>query len=146
MRPRSRCAWRTACRSMSSTWTTRTTSPGSSPASRSVRSSRRPRREGRARAFALSSGGDGGEWPAMTLLDDLLEDARERMHKSVEATASELGTVRTGRASPTLLDRIHVDYYGTQTPLKQLATISAPEARLLTIQPFDSTAIKAIEK
>jgi len=80
------------------------------------------------------------------MIDELLEDARERMHKSVEATVSELATVRTGRTSPNLLDRIVVDYYGTQTPLKQLATITAPEARLLTIQPFDSAAIKAIEK
>ena len=52
------------------------------------------------------------------LIDELLEDARERMHKSVEATAGELSTVRTGRASPSLLDRIHVDYYGAQTPLR----------------------------
>jgi ribosome recycling factor len=80
------------------------------------------------------------------MIDDLLEDARERMHKSVEATAGELGTVRTGRATPALLDRIHVDYYGAQMPLRQMATISAPESRLLTIQPFDSSAIKAIEK
>jgi len=82
----------------------------------------------------------------MALIDELIEDARERMHKSVEATSHELGSVRTGRASPSLLDRIHVDYYGTQTPLRQLATISAPEARLLTIQPFDASTIKAIEK
>ena len=54
--------------------------------------------------------------------------------------------MRTGRASPSLLDRIQVEYYGTMTPLRQLATISAPEARLLTIQPFDVSAIKAIEK
>ena len=82
----------------------------------------------------------------MSLIDDLIEDARERMHKSIEATVHELGSVRTGRASPTLLDRIQVEYYGTMTPLKQLATISAPEARLLTIQPFDASTIKAIEK
>ena len=80
------------------------------------------------------------------MIDELLEDARERMHKSVEATGQELGSVRTGRASPALLDRIQVDYYGAPTPLRQLATISAPEARLLTIQPFDSSSIKAIEK
>jgi ribosome recycling factor len=80
------------------------------------------------------------------MIDDLMADARERMHKSVEATASELATVRTGRASPSLLDRIHVDYYGALTPLRQLATISAPEARMLTIQPFDGSAIKTIEK
>ncbi len=80
------------------------------------------------------------------MIDDLLDDARERMHKAVEATGHELGSVRTGRASPALLDRIQVDYYGTATPLRQLATISAPEARLLTIQPFDASTIKAIEK
>src|SRR5579859_1555698 len=80
------------------------------------------------------------------LVGALLEDARERMHKSVEATRHEFGSVRTGRASPALLDRIMVDYYGAQTPLKQLATISAPEARLLTIQPYDKSSIKAIER
>jgi ribosome recycling factor len=80
------------------------------------------------------------------MIDELLEDARERMHKSVEATAGELGSVRAGRATPALVDRISVDYYGASTPLRQLATISAPEARLLTIQPFDASSIKAIEK
>ena len=68
------------------------------------------------------------------------------MHKSVEATQHEFGSVRTGRASPALLDRIVVDYYGTPTPLKQLATITAPEPRLLTIQPFDKGSFKAIER
>jgi ribosome recycling factor len=66
------------------------------------------------------------------MIDDLLEDARERMAKSVEATGNELGSVRTGRATPALLDRIQVDYYGAATPLRQLATISAPEARQTT--------------
>jgi ribosome recycling factor len=80
------------------------------------------------------------------LVQGLLEDARDRMHKSVESTHHEFGSVRTGRASPALLDRIVVDYYGTSTPLKQLATISAPEARLLTIQPYDKSSIKAIER
>ena len=80
------------------------------------------------------------------MLDDLTADARRRMQKSVDATKHEFGSVRTGRASTALLDRIQVDYYGTPTPLKQLATITAPEARLLTIQPFDSSAMKAIEK
>jgi ribosome recycling factor len=79
-------------------------------------------------------------------IDLLLDDARERMAKSVEAMRHELGSVRTGRASPALLDRIFVDYYGTQTPLKQLATVNAPEARLLTIQPYDKSSIKAIER
>lgn len=80
------------------------------------------------------------------LIDELIQDARDRMHKSVESTRHEFGSVRTGRASPALLDRITVDYYGTATPLKQLATINAPEARLLAIQPFDKSSIKAIER
>jgi ribosome recycling factor len=79
-------------------------------------------------------------------IDLLLEDARERMAKSVEAIRHELGSVRTGRASPALMDRIVVDYYGVATPLRQLATISAPEARMLTIQPYDRSSIKAIER
>ena len=80
------------------------------------------------------------------LIDELLADARERMAKSVESMRHEFGSVRTGRASPALLDRISVDYYGTSTALKQLATISAPEARMLTIQPYDKSSIKAIER
>jgi len=82
----------------------------------------------------------------MDLIDDLLADARMRMGKSVDSARGELATVRTGRASPHLLDRIGVDYYGTQTPLKQLANIAATEARLLTITPYDKSAIPAIEK
>jgi len=80
------------------------------------------------------------------LVDELLADAGERMQKSVEATRTEFATVRTGRASPHLLDRIEVDYYGTKTPLRQLANISASEARLLTVTPYDKSSIKAIEK
>jgi len=80
------------------------------------------------------------------LVSGLLEDARERMQKCVETTHREFGSVRTGRASPALLDRISVDYYGAVTPLKQMATISAPEARLLSIQPYDKSSIKTIEK
>jgi ribosome recycling factor len=83
---------------------------------------------------------------AAEMIDELLEDARERMVKSVEATQHEFTTVRTGRASPSLLDRVVVDYYGAQTPLNQLATISAPEARLLSVQPYDKSSIKSIEK
>jgi ribosome recycling factor len=82
----------------------------------------------------------------MSIIDDFLSDAREHMGKSVEATRNKFGSVRTGRASPSLLDRIMVDYYGTQTPLKQLATIHAAEARLLTVQPYDKNSIKAIER
>jgi ribosome recycling factor len=80
------------------------------------------------------------------MIQDLLEDAGERMQKSVDATRNEFATVRTGRASPHLLDRIDVDYYGAKTPLRQLANISAPEARLLTVTPYDKTSIKSIEK
>ena len=80
------------------------------------------------------------------LIDELLADASDRMSKSVEATNHEFGSVRTGRASPALLDRVHVDYYGASTPLKQLATINAAEAQLLTVQPYDKSSLKAIEK
>lgn len=80
------------------------------------------------------------------MIDALLEDARERMAKSVESAQHEFSTVRTGRASPALLDRIVVDYYGAMTPLNQLATLSAPEARLITVQPYDKSSIKMIEK
>jgi ribosome recycling factor len=82
----------------------------------------------------------------VTIIDDFLADAREHMDKSVDATRSKFSSVRTGRASPSLLDRIQVDYYGAQTPLKQLATISTSEARLLTVQPYDRSSIKAIER
>jgi ribosome recycling factor len=80
------------------------------------------------------------------MVDEVLQDATTRMDKSIEATRHEFNTVRTGRASAALLDRITIDYYGQQTPLKQLATINAPEARLLTVQPFDPSSIKAIER
>ena len=80
------------------------------------------------------------------LIDELLEDAGDRMSKSVDATNHEFASVRTGRASPALLDRVHVDYYGVSTPLKQLATINAAEAQMLTVQPFDKSSLKAIEK
>ena len=80
------------------------------------------------------------------MIDDLLKDARDRMDKSIEATRNELATVRTGRASPHLLDRVTVDYYGTSTPLKQLANVAATEARLLTVTPYDKSAIKQMEK
>jgi ribosome recycling factor len=80
------------------------------------------------------------------MIDEFLADAEQRMQKSVESTRNELATVRTGRASPQLLDRIQVDYYGAQTPLQQLATISTTDARLLTLTPYDKSAIGAIEK
>src|SRR4029077_2805223 len=76
----------------------------------------------------------------------LLEDARGRMAKSAESAQHEFSTVRTGRDSPALRERVVVDYYGAMTPLNQLATISAPEARLITVQPYDKSSIKGIEK
>ncbi len=78
--------------------------------------------------------------------DEYISDARDRMQKSVEATVNNFGSIRTGRANPHLLDRVMVDYYGAQTPLKQLATINAPEARLLTVTPYDKSSMNAIEK
>jgi ribosome recycling factor len=80
------------------------------------------------------------------LVNGLLDDARERMAKAVESTRNEFNSIRAGRATPALLDRVHVDYYGSMTQLKQLATINAPEPRLLSIQPFDKGSIKAIER
>ena len=79
-------------------------------------------------------------------IDEFIQDAIRRMDKSVEAAQHELTTLRAGRASVSLLDRIQVDYYGTKTPLNQLATLNAPEPRLLTIQPFDPSSLQAIER
>ena len=78
------------------------------------------------------------------MIEDFLSDATQRMDKSVEATHDHFNSVRTGRASAALLDRIQIDYYGTPTPLKNIATINVPEPRLLTIQPFDPSAMKQI--
>ena len=82
----------------------------------------------------------------MAAIEDFLADAKRRMDKSIEATHHEFNSIRTGRASPALLDRITIDYYGTPTPLKSLASISAPEARMLVVQPFDPGSIKNIER
>jgi ribosome recycling factor len=82
----------------------------------------------------------------MATVDELMQDATRRMDSSIEHTRSEFNTVRTGRASAALLDRITIDYFGTATPLKQLATINVPEPRMLTVQPFDPSTIKSIEK
>src|SRR4029453_13703348 len=82
----------------------------------------------------------------MGAIEDFLADAKRRMDKSIEATHHEFNSIRTGRASPALLDRVTIDYYGPPTPLKTLPSISAPEARLLVVQPFDPGAIKNIER
>jgi ribosome recycling factor len=80
------------------------------------------------------------------VIENFIGDAQGRMDKSVDATHEHFNSVRTGRAAPALLDRITIDYYGTPTPLKNLATINSPEPRMLTIQPFDPSSIKQIEK
>jgi ribosome recycling factor len=80
------------------------------------------------------------------MIDDLLKEAEVKMQKSIDAMHRELATIRTGRASPGLIDRVQVDYYGAPTPLQQLAQIHSPEPRLLMVQPYDRSAIAAIEK
>ncbi|HSJ72232.1 MAG TPA: ribosome recycling factor [Acidimicrobiia bacterium] len=80
------------------------------------------------------------------MIGEQLDDARAKMDQAVTHTVSEFGTVRTGRANPGLLSRITVDYYGAQTPLQQLANFSVPEARMLVVQPYDKSAIPAIER
>lgn len=77
---------------------------------------------------------------------EIIKDAQQRMTKGIEALNRELAKLRAGRANPALLDRVTVEYYGAETPLNQLATISVPEARLLTIQPFDKSSINDIER
>ncbi len=80
------------------------------------------------------------------MISDLLKEAENKMDMAVDHVASEFGTVRTGRANPQLLQRIHVSYYGSPTPLQQLASISVPEPRLLVVQPFDKGTVNDIEK
>lgn len=80
------------------------------------------------------------------MIDEVLSNANTKMHKAIEALRRELVTIRTGRANPGLVEHIQVDYYGTLTPLNQLASISIPEARLLIIHPWDRQALSAIEK
>ncbi len=79
-------------------------------------------------------------------MNELIKKTEERMDKSINALNREFGTVRAGRANPSVLDRITVDYYGTATPIQQIATVSVPEARILQIQPWDTSTLKLIEK
>jgi ribosome recycling factor len=79
-------------------------------------------------------------------IEERLVDAEVRMEKSLEALHKELGGIRTGRATPSLVDRLQVDYYGAPTPLQSIAGVTAPEARLLLISPYDRSSIGAIEK
>ena len=82
----------------------------------------------------------------MAVFKDALEEGDTRNKRAVEALKKELGTIRTGRANPALVENVMVDYYGTSTPLNQLASITSPEARLLVVQPWDQQSLQAIEK
>jgi ribosome recycling factor len=80
------------------------------------------------------------------MIDDVLAEARQAMDKAIQALNNDLAALRTGRASPALVDKLMVEYYGTPTPLKELALISIPEAQLIAIKPYDPGAIKNIER
>ena len=80
------------------------------------------------------------------MIDDLLKETEARMNKTVEVLQGDLVTIRTGRASPALIEKLRVDYYGTPTPLNQLAAISVPEPRLMVIRPYDPTSLSEIER
>jgi ribosome recycling factor len=80
------------------------------------------------------------------MIDDVLNDADQHMGKAVEALKRDLSTIRTGRASPALVERLMIEYYGTPTPLIQLASVAVPEARQLLIQPYDKSSISSIER
>lgn len=79
-------------------------------------------------------------------ITDVLKTLDDKMAKSVEALKTDLGSIRAGRANPAILNKVMVDYYGTPTPLNQVANISAPEPRLITVQPWEKTMVKAVEK
>jgi ribosome recycling factor len=82
----------------------------------------------------------------VAMIKDLLKDAESHMQKSIHSLSEDLLAIRTGRANPALVEKLHVEYYGSPTPLQQLASISVPEPRQLMIKPFDKTTLKAIEK
>ncbi len=84
--------------------------------------------------------------PSEMTVEDALQDAEHKMAAAVSVTQEELGSIRTGRANPKLLDRLHVEYYGTQVPMNQLASFSVPEPRMLVIQAFDRNALANIER
>jgi ribosome recycling factor len=82
----------------------------------------------------------------VTVIKDILKDAESRMHQSTSVLQEDLAGIRTGRANPALIEKLHVEYYGAETPLLQLASISVPEPRALLIKPFDPSTLKGIEK
>jgi ribosome recycling factor len=86
------------------------------------------------------------EFQEAVVIKDILNDAEHRMNSALQVLHDDLGAIRTGRASPSLVEKLPIEYYGTPTPLKQLASISVPEPRTLTIKPFDPITLKVIEK
>ena len=80
------------------------------------------------------------------MLADVIADAEKKMQKALEHLEQDLTTIRTGRANPALVDKLHVEYYGAETPINQLASINVPEARMIVIQPWDKSSLSAIEK
>ncbi len=80
------------------------------------------------------------------MINEITKESKEKMNKAIESLKRELSTLRAGRANPSMLDKIVIDYYGSPTPLSQMATISVPEARMLTVQPWDASIIPLIEK
>jgi ribosome recycling factor len=80
------------------------------------------------------------------MIDSILREAEEKMNKAVDVAKEDFATIRTGRANPAMFNKIHVEYYGTPTPLQQLASFQSPEARLINVTPFDKSALAAIEK
>ena len=80
------------------------------------------------------------------MIEMILDDAKDHMHKTMDHLRSELVAIRAGRANPSMLQNVRVDYYGTRTPLNQMASISAPQPDLLVVQPWDGSALQAIEK
>jgi len=80
------------------------------------------------------------------MIDDILKDAKTRMGKSVESLENEMSRLRTGRAHPSLLEHVRVDYYGSETPLSQVANINTEDARTLTVTPWESSMVQAVEK
>lgn len=80
------------------------------------------------------------------MLKDIINETEDRMKKSIEILRKDYSTLRAGKANPSILDKVMVDYYGTPTPIRQIANIGVPEPRLLTVQPWDKTSIQAVEK
>src|SRR2546425_981520 len=144
-------AWRSRTR-----WRTGASRPASRPPSACTRSPSRTSAVGPSaisrRAAWRQPGRRGGRQAdrhaggAARMIEANVKDAETKMQKSLDALAKEILTIRTGRASPALVDKIPVEYYGNPTPLNQLATITIPEARMIIIQPWDRTIIGAVEK